>query len=158
VTAGPSARPPSGPGPVVPQVWLPCFTGGELVRVGMFGRPSVINLWASSCAPCRRELPELERFARQADGVVVLGVITGDTRAAAAAAAADFGVTFAAVFDPDMTLLHSLGRTAIPVTLFVDGQGHVRHVDASGSLTYPALVSLSRAYLGVPGSAGVPAS
>jgi cytochrome c biogenesis protein CcmG/thiol:disulfide interchange protein DsbE len=53
----------------------------------------------------------------------VLGVNTDDTRTAAAWAAADFGVSFPSVFDPDGTLKAGLGRTAIPVTLFVDSAG-----------------------------------
>jgi thiol-disulfide isomerase/thioredoxin len=130
-------------------VVLPCFTGGEPVRLAEIGRPAVVNLWASSCAPCRRELPEIEHLARDAPGVVVLGVITGDTREAAASAAVDFGITFPAVFDPGMTLLHRLGRNAIPVTLFIDAHGAVAHIDASGSLTYRSLRTMTADYLGV---------
>ena len=79
---------------------LPCLTGGEDLELGRIGRPAVINLWASWCGPCRTELPELQRFADAAgDRVVLLGVVTGDTRSAATSLAADLGVTFPSVFD-----------------------------------------------------------
>jgi thiol-disulfide isomerase/thioredoxin len=144
--------PPSGSlAPVLPPVTLPCFTGGEPVALAALGRPSVVNLWASWCEPCRTELPELQRFAdRGADEIAVLGVITGDTRTSAASAAEDFGISFPAVFDPDRSLLTGIGRNALPVTLFLDAAGGVRHVYQSGEpLTLSTLEGLARQYLGV---------
>jgi thiol-disulfide isomerase/thioredoxin len=139
-------------GEAMPNVTLPCFTGAEPVALQALGKPAVVNIWASYCAPCRTELPELQAFADEAgDRVVVLGVVTGDTWDAAAHAGADFGVTFPAVFDPDRSLLSALGRNAIPVTLFVDGAGIVRHIDMSGKLTLPTLRTLAEQYLAIPG-------
>jgi thiol-disulfide isomerase/thioredoxin len=121
------------------------------VALAALGRPSVVNLWASWCEPCRTELPELQRFAdRGADEIAVLGVITGDTRTSAASAAEDFGISFPAVFDPDGSLLTGIGRNALPVTLFLDAAGGVRHVYQSGEpLTLSTLEGLARQYLGV---------
>jgi thiol-disulfide isomerase/thioredoxin len=155
-TGAPAATtPPADPiapaAPALGPVTLPCFTGGEPVAVAGLGRPSVVNLWASWCEPCRTELPELQRFADLgADQVTVLGVITGDTRTAAAAAAEDFGVSFPAVFDPDRSLLASIGRNALPVTLFLDAKGGIRHLyQGAEPLTLSTLERLTRQYLGV---------
>jgi thiol-disulfide isomerase/thioredoxin len=134
----------------VPALTLPCFTGGEPVSLAALGKPAVINLWASSCAPCRTELPVLQDFADAAgDQVVVLGVVTGDTWNAAAYAGVDFGISFPAVFDPDRTVLSALGRNAIPVTLFVDAAGTVRHSDVSGALRPEKLRALAAEHLGI---------
>ena len=40
------------------------------------GRPMLVNVWASWCAPCLKEMPELQRFAAQhaANGVQVVGI------------------------------------------------------------------------------------
>jgi thiol-disulfide isomerase/thioredoxin len=142
----PSAAPPSQS----PLVSLPCFTGGGPVDLARLGRPAVINLWASWCAPCRTELPELQRFARAAgETVTVLGVVTGDSRSAAASLGAGLSVTFPMLFDDTSQLLRSLARMALPITLFVDAGGGLRHVHATGVLTRAALVDLTREHLGV---------
>ena len=39
--------------------------GGELVLAQFRQRPLLINFWATWCAPCVRELPEIDRFARE---------------------------------------------------------------------------------------------
>jgi thiol-disulfide isomerase/thioredoxin len=134
----------------LPAVTLPCFNGGAPVALAGLGRPAVINLWASWCGPCRTELPELQAFADGAgDRLLVLGVNTDDTRDAAAWAGADFGVSFPSVFDPDGTLKAGLGRTAIPVTLFVDQRGNVTYQDVSGALTVSKLQALTAEHLGI---------
>ncbi len=149
--AGTVAQSPPGTAPALPPITLPCFTGGEPVALAALGRPSVVNLWASWCEPCRTELPEFQRFAdRGGDKIAVLGVITGDTRTSAASAAEDFGIRFPAVFDPDLSLLTGIGRNALPVTLFLDAAGGVRHLYQGGEpLTLSTLEALAHQYLGV---------
>ena len=47
------------------------------------GRPLLVNVWASWCGPCIKEMPELDRFARAQgdDGVQVLGLALDDPQA-----------------------------------------------------------------------------
>jgi len=47
------------------------------------GRPLIINVWASWCGPCVKEMPELQRFAAQqgANGVQVVGIALDDPAA-----------------------------------------------------------------------------
>ena len=148
-TPGP-ARAERAPRSTVLDLTLPCFTGGEPVVLARLGRPAVISLWASSCQPCREELPELQAFADASPRFAVLGVVTGDRRSAAASLAGDLGITFPSVDDPDRRLLRALGRMALPVTLFVDAAGVVRHEDVSGALTANRLRTLATRYLGRP--------
>jgi len=143
-----SAAPTAGD---APDVALPCMAGGHPVRLSALGRPAVVNLWASWCEPCRDELPAIQRFAdRAGDRVLVLGVVSGDTRSAASGTAEDLGVRFPAVFDDDKAVLRDVGKTALPVTLFIDGTGRIREVYASGTpLDEQSLTSLVRDHLGV---------
>ena len=69
-------------GDQLPALTLPDLAGQPLVLRDRFaGRPLLINVWASWCAPCVEEMPELARFAgAQGDnGVQVLGLALDTT-------------------------------------------------------------------------------
>ena len=73
----------------LPDLRLPCFTDGSEVALRDLHGPAVINIWASWCGPCRRELPVMQRLAdRAGDRLTVLTVDTGDGREAGASFAA----------------------------------------------------------------------
>jgi thiol-disulfide isomerase/thioredoxin len=116
----------------LPEVTLPCFTGGEPVQVKGLRGPMVINFWASWCLPCGAELPAFQRLA-EAGGVPVIGVATDDTRQAALSRAIDLGVTFPMLYDRAGELRRARGESALPLTLFVTATGEV------SSYTGPAL-------------------
>lgn len=135
----------------LPDLRLPCFTGGAPVELAAVRGPAVINLWASWCPPCRKELPAFQRLAGRAGGQLqVVGVDTRDDRDAARSLAVDFGLTFPTLFDPDEQLRGRLARNALPITLFVDSAGRIRHVDNTGALDDGSLSALVERHLGVP--------
>lgn len=108
----------------LPDVTLPCFSGGEQVRLGQLAGPLVVNFWASWCGPCRAELPAFQRLADERK-VTVLGVATDDQRAASLAMAQDLGIKFPMLDDPGGELRRALGEAALPLTLFVRLDGKV---------------------------------
>jgi thiol-disulfide isomerase/thioredoxin len=111
----------------------------------------IVNLWASWCTPCRAELPAIQRYATTS-GVTVIGVDTGDTTAAATSVIDDLGLTFPVLSDTGRSLLAAVGRSALPVTLFVDAQGGLRYLYNEGTaLTEETLAALATAHLGVGG-------
>lgn len=141
-----SATAPAG----LPSLELTCFIGGERVPLHEVRGPAVINLWASWCAPCRKELPAFQRLAERLDGEVhVVGVNSGDDREAARSLAEELGLTFPNLFDPDDQLRRALGRQFLPMTLFVDAEGRIRHLDSSGALDDAELAGLVEQHLGV---------
>lgn len=97
------------------------------------GKPLVVNLWATWCAPCRKEMPAFEEVhAKVGDAVTIVGV-TDDPKLDAARKAADVaGVTYPLLVDVDTRLMVDLGVAGLPATVFVDADGTVlgRHLGA----------------------------
>ncbi|MGI5146144.1 TlpA family protein disulfide reductase [Plantactinospora sp. CA-294935] len=145
------AGPTPGSGRLLPALSLPCFVGGGEVAVGELRGPAVVNLWASWCPPCRKELPAFQRLAERAgDRLRVVGVNSGDARPAAQSIGEDFGLEFPNLYDRDKRLLTELGgRAVLPVTLLVDAEGRIRHRDETGALDDAELATLVRRHLGV---------
>ncbi|MCY1271411.1 Thiol-disulfide oxidoreductase ResA [compost metagenome] len=92
------------------------------------GQWLVINYWAEWCAPCRTEIPELNRLAEQLKGQAeVFGVnFDGLQGAELAKGADDLGIRFT-VLATDPAPRFNLPRSeALPVTYIVDASGKVR--------------------------------
>jgi thiol-disulfide isomerase/thioredoxin len=122
------------------EMSLPCFTGGEAVKVDRLRGPLVVNFFASWCAPCREELPAFQRLA-DSGRVRVVGVATDDRRSASLALATDLGVSFPTLFDAGGELRRSRGVSALPLTLFIDAGGEVTSYSGP-ALTDETLVNL----------------
>jgi cytochrome c biogenesis protein CcmG/thiol:disulfide interchange protein DsbE len=116
---------PAAAGPTqLPDLQLPCFTGGQKVALTAIKAPAVINFWASWCGPCRTELPVIQALATKTAGkLTVLGVDTGDRREAGASFAAAKQVTMPNLFDSEQTLFAALAGQGLPMTVFVDATG-----------------------------------
>jgi thiol-disulfide isomerase/thioredoxin len=126
----------------------PIDAAGEALSAADIDGPAVVNLWATWCAPCRKELPAFQAVADQLQGrVAVLGVNQGDDAAPAAAYLADIGVTFPQYLDADGDLTAELRITGLPATLFVAADGSVDvH---SGAVDEGELLDLVEAQFGI---------
>jgi thiol-disulfide isomerase/thioredoxin len=134
----------------LPAVRLDCFSGGT-VDLGLApGVPTVVNLWASWCPPCREELPVVQQLAERAgDRVRVLGVVSKDGVPQATSFAADAGATFPTAFDGDGELMAGLGIRALPYTYFLAPDGSVTHVEVGPVESLPEFEQLVSEHLGV---------
>jgi thiol-disulfide isomerase/thioredoxin len=135
----------------LPDLTLPCFTGGEPFRLADLRGPAIVNLWASWCTPCREELPLFQRYADRAAGEIrVLGVVHQDPRPEAAALLArDLGITFPALVDQEGQVRTAVGAVGVPATVFVDSEGLIRYVYQGPPLDEPTLAQLVTEHLGV---------
>lgn len=105
------------------------LAGDDLSTTEFQGKPLVINVWGSWCAPCRAEAPELVKAKEElGDDVSFLGINTRDTPAAAQAFERSFDITWPSLNDPDGMLLLEFAQLppkAIPSTVVLDEQGRV---------------------------------
>lgn len=101
---------------------------------------SVINVWASWCAPCRAEAPVLQEFSINYPEVQFAGILTRDNISSAKAFYENFGLTYPTFVDDSLLLGFggSLIPNAIPTTLIIDKQGRVA-VRISGEVTVAGL-------------------
>jgi cytochrome c biogenesis protein CcmG, thiol:disulfide interchange protein DsbE len=134
----------------LPDVELRCLGHDGGVRLAALGGvPTVVNLWASWCLPCRQEMPDIERL-HQALGTKVrfLGVDTKDFENSARAAIQAAAVTYPSVFDKDERIRRAVGARTLPTTVLVGADGAVKNVHV-GQLTEAELRALVTKHLGV---------
>jgi len=103
---------------------------GETVSLSDFqGQPVVINFWASWCAPCRFEMPELADKYRDLEsaGLVVLGVnvTSQDSVEGATQFVEDFEIPFPILLDTEGTVEELYNASSTPTTIFVDETGQI---------------------------------
>ncbi len=109
---------------------LPKPDGGELAMADLRGRPLVVNFWATWCPPCVRELPTLDRFARQraGEGWQVVALAVDDAQAVRNfIQRLGIGLTVAVSGFQGTELLRQLGNSqgGLPFTILVGRAGHL---------------------------------
>lgn len=140
----PAGTDPVGVGDPAPDVKLDLLDGTTSSLSAFRGRPVVVNFWSSTCAPCLKEMPDLERVSNDhAPDVVVLGIDVTDTEKAGREMVERTGVTFANARDPQAEVFAAFGGTALPRTVIIDADGKVVEVH-NGALTSTELTGMLR--------------
>ena len=116
------------------------------------GGPLVVNLWATWCTPCLKEIPVLQDAHERGiwigdDLVRFVGINVSDSPTRAAQRAEDLGITYLQGRDPDGVFSASLSTVGLPVTAFVDHRGELTGVH-HGSLDADELVAAIDEHLG----------
>jgi peroxiredoxin len=123
--ADPAMSNPPNTGAALPAVEL-ATVDGAAVTLRPDGRPMVVNLWYSSCPPCARELAYFAAVDSDlGDDIRFVGVNPIDDVATMRGFAAERGVDYELLVDPDGALGDALGVVQFPVTLFVDTDGEI---------------------------------
>jgi thiol-disulfide isomerase/thioredoxin len=108
------------------------FTGpdGKPVSLASFrGRPLLVNLWATWCAPCVEEMPSIDRLAATEKGRLAVVAVSQDGNGLTAVAPffAKAGITTLKPYlDPQNALMVALKAETLPTTILYDANGHER--------------------------------
>ena len=113
-------------GDQLPNAPMQGLTQGSGFLSQYFGKPLIINVWASYCGPCLAEMGSLERlYQRYGDRFNVIGISIDDYRERAELFLAKAGTTFPHYIDRQLMLENMLGAKSIPLTLLIDAEGRV---------------------------------
>ena len=116
----------------LPSLALPCLTETGRIDLASLGdTPTLVNLWATWCGPCREEMPILQAAYEDAgDAVQFVGIDTKDSPREAAEFLAEVEVTYPQLVDGDGSLLAHTRVPGLPVTLLYDEDGNevARHI------------------------------
>jgi thiol-disulfide isomerase/thioredoxin len=116
----------TGPKPV-PELTFFDEAGNEVTLADFAGDVVVLNLWATWCAPCRREMPSLDRLQATLgeDGltVIALSLDRGDV-AKVRAFFEELQIANLAIYqDPQARAGRALGAPGLPTTIVIDRTG-----------------------------------
>jgi len=118
----------------VADVQFTAADGSSHTLAEMEGTPVVLNMWATWCKPCVKEMPAFDEVAASSDLVRIIGVNVADEADDAEAFAQELGVTYEQFTDPSGELSDAFEVTGLPATAFIDADGKVVDVHA-GALT-----------------------
>ncbi|MCL7462399.1 TlpA disulfide reductase family protein [Pseudomonas sp. NW5] len=111
----------------LPALTLRDAQGQGVELQSLQGQPLVINLWATWCPPCRREMPVLAQAQQRESGVRFLFVNQGEAPETVQAYLRAQGLALdGLLFDASAALGALAGSRSLPTTLFYDAHGRLR--------------------------------
>lgn len=118
------------------------------------GRPVLLNVWATWCLPCRKEMPSLDRLQAKFDPAKFLVLTLSIDRAGIPAVKkfyADLGIKSLGVYvDQSSAALHQLGLIGIPGTLLINPDGkEIGRKLGPAEWDSPEVIALLREHFGV---------
>jgi len=115
-------------GKPAPDFTLKDLDGREVALKDFLGKTVLLNFWATWCAPCREQMPQIELLSRdfKDKGLVVLGVNDNETVEVAKKYFAEHQYSFGSVLDSGKIMSGKYGVTGIPVVVLIDKTGVVR--------------------------------
>jgi peroxiredoxin len=132
LACGPETRSyrPLAEGDRVPSFGAPVLDGDSLHLASLAGQPVMLNVWATWCAPCREEMPQLQALHEQFGhrGLRILGVSV-DSRGSEPTIrrfVEEGGYTYTILHDPaDVVSREFRTSGGVPETFLIDGDGRL---------------------------------
>lgn len=142
-----------------PPLTLTGLNGGTFSTQSLHGKVLVLNVWASWCPPCRKEMPSLERLSKMLDPkrFAVIGLSQDDDSHVVREFLSQNGITFPNYLDPGLKVIkQTLGIKAYPETFIVSPDGKlIRRVMGEQEWDSPGMIQvLQAAYQGNRSTSG----
>lgn len=126
-------------GEALPDSTVQNLDGDDVGITSLVGQPMVINIWGSTCGPCKKELPDFAAaHLRYQNSVRFVGVSYLPASEREEDFARDRGVQYELLYDGSGDFINDMGVAAFPVTLFVDANGRI--VRQTGQLDEAQLI------------------
>ena len=114
-------------GSAVPSLTLHNTSGKALQLASLTGKPLLVNLWATWCAPCIAELPKLDALAVSKGAALQVVTISEDLTGGdkvAAFLSSRGSAHLPPWLDPDNNASSSYKVSTLPTTIYYDAAGH----------------------------------
>jgi len=107
---------------------LPKLDSSDTVKLSDYkNKPIIINFWSSWCAPCREEMPFLQKTwtEHKDDGLIFIGIDVLDDTSAAKEFLDSFNIDYLNLSDSNGKVSNKFGVIALPATFFIDKNGNI---------------------------------
>lgn len=127
-----------------PSLELPTLEGGTLSLEELRGKVVLLNIWATWCAPCVKEMPSMQRVyeKHRANGFEILAVAVdrepgvrqpdGRIEGLVSEFVERLGLTFPVVVDPTGDTERRFDTEYLPTTFLIDREGRIRVREVGG--------------------------
>ncbi len=119
------------PGFAAPDFAAPDLSGSMASLSELHGRVVLLNVWATWCVPCLREMPGLQDLheAYEGRGLEVLGVSVdrGSARDRIVSFVGEHGIRYRVLHDPDEDVAMAFRTIGVPETFLIGGDGTIVH-------------------------------
>ncbi|KZR60277.1 thiol-disulfide oxidoreductase ResA [Pseudobacillus badius] len=98
------------------------------------GKGVFLNFWGSWCDPCKKEMPHMEKLAKEykSQGVEVLAVNVGDSELQTKKFAKQYGLTFPIAIDSTKEVQDAYNITPLPATFMISPDGKIEEIVIGG--------------------------
>lgn len=132
-------------GDVAPDFALQTLAGKTVHLSDFRGKPVIVNFWTTWCPPCKREIPDIEKFYKDYHsevGLLAVHLTSQDTVENAKSFIGDHRLTFPVVLDKEQKVLNEYHIQTIPTSYIIDRHGVIRK-KVIGPMTYKQMVEIT---------------
>jgi thiol-disulfide isomerase/thioredoxin len=119
---------PATPPQPAPQAAFTDADGKAVSLADFKGKPVVVNLWATWCQPCLKEMPSLDRLQANLAGKLIVAAVSQDRGGAKRVGpfVAEMALTKLKIYlDPKADLGHAFAVHGLPTSILIDAKGRV---------------------------------